>query len=720
MDKVFGALFSCGFQKKRNASEEEIEESKAQRAERDAAEAALLKAKAEQSKRGEDVAAPSSKLSQDAEAVRSRERRAEAKRLKRAGAARASKRAAASNTTSAKDENKPAAKTPAEFENETHYVDDRGRKRKRKQTRTRTPSHGTVTTGGSRSWSTTERAFILATHNKINHIGQPDYSATAKELRLKDRGTYGPGAPGLPEGIQRQQVRSIVLAAIEGEGSDNRGRPPALTEKMNETIIAVLRAVIATRATLFSTSVLQPIALGVLMANDCAHLLTDARRSIRAGKKLKGLFCCSVTYILRLMKGQGWRNVRPQGDTRKLPENWSVLRWDFVLRLAYLVFVHIIPAALVINADHTGIMFTQHKGTMWIDDQAAKLKDKSVKGHGDKRQFTLLATTSAAGDTLKDQVVVSGKTCASLPTWADKVSKQTCSYSTTFAESPGKAKDTKNISVCFTMACLSCFVGVIGNVGSFCCTSNHWSDDVTSKAYVRDIADPYFKAKISELRASDPSACQEYGKQVCVLIVDCWWGWLCADFRNYVKQSYPYIRLLYVPACCTPVAQPMDAGVIAKRKGLLRTKYGRWACDLTANQLQSGVKPEEVQIPTGVPTMKKLLMEWLSSTVNIMNTNDKKGVIHCWENTKLLQAWDRKVQIEASQKASALFGDKTGITIELSEDNPDAASRQIEIDQSDDFEAGYLGKPLCEQEDPEEDWMAFVDWDACGGSSSDA
>ena len=41
--------------------------------------------------------------------------------------------------------------------------------------------------------------------------------------------------------------------------------------------------------------------------------------------------------------------------------------------------------------------------------------DKSVKGFGDKRQFTLLASTSAAGDVLPHQVVVKGKTAGSLP-----------------------------------------------------------------------------------------------------------------------------------------------------------------------------------------------------------------------------------------------------------------------------------------------------------------
>ena len=57
------------------------------------------------------------------------------------------------------------------------------------------------------------------------------------------------------------------------------------------------------------------------------------------------------------------------------------------------------------------------------------------------------------------------------------------------------------------------------------------------------------------------------GTQKCVLLVDCWWGWLDAEFREWLKEEHPYVLLLFVPACCTPVGQPNDAGIIAIFKG---------------------------------------------------------------------------------------------------------------------------------------------------------
>ena len=56
----------------------------------------------------------------------------------------------------------------------------------------------------------------------------------------------------------------------------------------------------------------------------------------------------------------------------------------------------------------------------------------------------------------------------------------------------------------------------------------------------------------------------------------------------------PWLRLIYVPACCTPVAQPMDAGIIAILKGHLRKLYGKWVVQLTVNQLARGVRHEGV------------------------------------------------------------------------------------------------------------------------------
>ena len=675
-------LFSCGFQKKTSStSTEDVERAAAARAAQEKADVERCKKAAAEMKSAVAasldalLAAPKEKkLSTSKHAIRMRNARKRAQKE------------AAKKVQPAPARERAAADVEKMTENETHYVDLKGKKRKRKMTRTRVASEGVVTKGGSRQWTPSERSIVVEMHRKLNNFGAPDYARVARELHVRHPGMFGVGAPAKPKGISRVDVRAIVLGNEKGEKADGRGRPSALPEALNLLIIAALSSVLSARATICSASLLQPIAIGVIISQGFGELLN-------AGRKRRGLFCCSFDYVRTLMKEHGWRNVRPQADTRKLPDGWKLKCWDFVLRLAYLVFVHSVPASLVVNADHTGVMFTQIKGKTWITAEQAEAKDKSVQGHGDKRQFTLLASTSAAGDTLKHQVVVEGKTSASLPKFGS------VGYTTHLNEQNTKG----SWSVCFV---LSAAVAAVANIGSFCCTSNHWSDNITSKAYVTDIFVPYCRAKIEALRAIDPSLCKPFGEQVCVLIMDCWWGWLDKGFLAFLKARYPWIRVLFVPAACTPVAQPMDAGIIAKIKGLLRRLYGRWACDATVSQIKGGVEPKDVKIPADVKTCRKNLFLWLSQSVDSL---DKAGVVHCWKSTDLLRAWEREVQVEASGRVGELFGK-----------DPDAAGIVVDVSGQEDAEAAYAGQAFVEVEAPEEEWMDWVDWERVTGGAGPA
>jgi len=354
-----------------------------------------------------------------------------------------------------------------------------------------------------------------------------------------------------------------------------------------------------------------------------------------------------------------------------------------------------------VNADHTGIMFTQFKGKTWITKDMAAARDKSVQGHGEKRQFTLLASTSASGHILHHQVIVLGRSHACLP------AGDAWKYDKCLSTPNSKG----SVSTCYLVR--ACDVGSpLANIASSCCTSNHWSDDVTSKAYVSSILVPYFKQKVEAIRLVDPALCKPFGEQVCVLIVDCWWGWLDASFRGFVKQNYPWIRLLFVPAGCTPVAQPMDAGIIATVKAILRALYGRWACDLTVAQIEGGSDPENVKIPSNVKTCRLNLFTWLSEAAARMR-DDKgvKGIVHCWGSTQLLRAWENGVQQEAARMASELFGRDALPVLN--------GTLIVEVDRSatEDQQAAFPGMPFAEAEEPERAWIEWVDWEKVAGGT---
>ena len=120
------------------------------------------------------------------------------------------------------------------------------------------------------------------------------------------------------------------------------------------------------------------------------------------------------------------------------------------------------------------------------------------------------------------------------------------------------------------------------SIASFATTHNHWSDNITSKAYIEDVFVPHVKMVCNRDGYT-------FGQQVAILLIDCWWGWLDQGFRQYVAERYPWIRLLFVPAACTPVGQPMDAGIIASMKALLRKLYGQYMVTLVQHQIRAGV-----------------------------------------------------------------------------------------------------------------------------------
>ena len=118
---------------------------------------------------------------------------------------------------------------------------------------------------------------------------------------------------------------------------------------------------------------------------------------------------------MRLTEAEGWKTIKPQANTRKLPPDAKGLVREMTLRLAYFVFCYKIPPQLVVNADHTRIVSNQCKGSTRTTKAMLAAVENDVQWHGGVRKFTLLASTSVAGNVLKYQLVMEGKTEMSGP-----------------------------------------------------------------------------------------------------------------------------------------------------------------------------------------------------------------------------------------------------------------------------------------------------------------
>lgn len=60
---------------------------------------------------------------------------------------------------------------------------------------------------------------------------------------------------------------------------------------------------------------------------------------------------------------------------------------------------------------------------------------------------------------------------------------------------------------------------------------------------------------------------KELGKlesQKCVWFIDCCYGHIDLSFRQWVREQYPWLLVLYIPAACSSKFQPCDL-VLNKR-----------------------------------------------------------------------------------------------------------------------------------------------------------
>jgi hypothetical protein len=251
---------------------------------------------------------------------------------------------------------------------------------------------------------------------------------------------------------------------------------------------------------------------------------------------------------------------------------------------------------------------------------------------------------------------------------------------------------------------------VASNIGSFVGTTNHWSDNVTSIAYVQDVVVPYFKAQCEVLG-------KVYGEQGGVMIADTWYGWQDKGFRHLVKKDFPWLKLVYVPGRCTPVGQPMDAGIIAMRKGDLRREFGGWAAGYVHNELTTHKDPSNIELPHDVPTCKHNLTVWLANGIGRMQP---EKVAHCWESTKLLQAWDKNVQREAAAKAHVLF---KGVPLPhaiiaahtfVAVGDPDAQEHLVFAEEDLEPEQTDTGVGIVDDDDDDEDDLNMTIMDIVG------
>ena len=212
-------------------------------------------------------------------------------------------------------------------------------------------------------------------------------------------------------------------------------------------------------------------------------------------------------------------------------------------------------------------------------------------------------------------------------------------------------------------------------LGHLAQTTNHWANIQTSYAILDILIVPWLLAKKTAIDrpADHPS----------ILIVDCWYGWKDQDrkktlqnFRDYVRQRYPWLKLLFVPAACTDLVQPADRGMISWLKANMRQTFNDVISADILKQMNEGVQPADVKLDVSAPHLKSLLA---SAFAKALSELPAETVLHCW--APLQAAFDdmEALHAKAASQLQRLFPNMEAPV-------PDAVEEEPTSDADDDFD----------------------------------
>jgi hypothetical protein len=222
--------------------------------------------------------------------------------------------------------------------------------------------------------------------------------------------------------------------------------------------------------------------------------------------------------------------------------------------------------------------------------------------------------------------------------------------------------------------------------GEYAITS-HWSVPATTINILVFTIVPFLLAERARINKPEAHA---------VLILDCWWGWLSPIFIAYVRVNYPWIHLVFVPANCTPWAQPIDRGFVTWLKALLRWFSNELIMNMVLEQLNKEKRdPGSVNIDIyGAASCKKNLIIWVAAALAKMS-EDTARVESYWTSvgkepvfdearaagrfqTGILDAWRPNVQMEAVTRRNELFAN---LAMEQNGEKPSERSSAADFEE---------------------------------------
>lgn len=304
-------------------------------------------------------------------------------------------------------------------------------------------------------------------------------------------------------------------------------------------------------------------------------------------------FKCSLAWFTKFVHKDLKLSLRAATTGRDLPEDWESLQRELQDRLAIRVGRFNIHKELVVNADQTGWHLAPHRGRSLA---RRGVKSVSIAQHGDKRQLTMMCACSAGGDMLPLQLVYKGKT--------DKV-KGSREIINSYQKSHSWLFSTN--------------------------ADRHWANLDTMKEWVSKVLHPYFLRKMRDIKQHNQSL---ENNQKCILLLDAWRVHISKEFISWMRQKYPYILLLYIPARCTSKLQIVDLVVNYKLKSLAIQAFEDYIFQGIEKQLkenerrlEQGKNEKSIQIDFTMKTLRDKVPEFAYKGFEFFMSEDGKDLI---------------------------------------------------------------------------------------------
>jgi hypothetical protein len=254
-------------------------------------------------------------------------------------------------------------------------------------------------------------------------------------------------------------------------------------------------------------------------------------------------------------------------------------------------------------------------------------------------------------------------------------------------------------------------------------TPSHFARFSSTKLLFEECLVPYYEAMIEklglvgqktidELKATGKYDAQNpaHQHQACVTQLDVYAVHREKKTRDWIKENFPWMKLLFVPARTTKKLQELDVGVNSHVQSGAKTHTNTTQVNLVCAELEANKKANIDKTPilaTAVRDLKRDVFPTLQAGLEHAREVGVEKMAALWTTTGKARAWDPAFQVDALLKHARdeLF---VGLRKEDTPLGQEMEPSGYEPDEKAQLPAGYPTRPLYDNRSPQQLYVKSV------------